>query len=38
LHECDERGKKRRIVEIWGFVGLTLRAATSADKGNWLPL
>jgi hypothetical protein len=25
-------------VEIWAFVGLTLRAATSQDRGAWLPL
>jgi len=25
-------------VEIWAFVGLTLRAATSLDNGAWLPL
>lgn len=25
-------------VEIWAFVGLTLRAATSSDNGTWLPL
>ena len=25
-------------VEIWAFVGLTLRAATSLDHGAWLPL
>ncbi|MEO8178214.1 MAG: hypothetical protein ABI895_05205 [Deltaproteobacteria bacterium] len=25
-------------VEIWAFVGLTVRAATSHDNGAWLPL
>jgi hypothetical protein len=35
---ADSNFRLGEQVEIWGFVGLTLRAATSADKGNWLPL
>lgn len=33
----DDNFKLNEQSEVWAFIGLTIRAATSADSGAWLP-